>query len=194
MPRVARRKAVPPRDRLRAQVGSADEARVRRAGPLDRDCGRRQARLVGELRLRGPWPPAEGHARDAVSGRQRVEDADRGDRRAAERTRTAGRRCADSRVRRGLPAQRPGADRAPARRSSRRHPSLRGRRGDQHEALQLGHGQPEGLRRRPARRAAGGAVPLLELRLQPAGRGRRDGDELRGSGRRSPRRSCSRWE
>ena len=70
-------------------------------------------------------------------------------------------------------------DPPPARRSSRRHPPLRGRRSGQHEALQLGHRQPEGLRRRPAGRAAGRAVPLLELRLQPSRRGRRDDDELR---------------
>ena len=153
--------------------------------------GRRQARLVGELRLRRSRSAAPVRADDAVPNRQRLEADHGGDRRAPERARTARRDADDSRLRRRLSRSGPRRP-AAARRSSRRHPPLRGRRGDQHEALQLGHGQPPGLRRRPARRRARGAVPLLELRVQPARRRRRDGGgrAVRAGGR--PRRCCGR--
>ncbi len=176
---VARGEGIPPRDRLGSQAGSEDETSVRCSGALSRNRGRGQARLVGELRLCGPQAPAQGLEDDAVSRRQCLEDADRGDDRAAEPKGPVGRGRLHSRLRHVLPTERPGADPAPARRSPRRHPPLPGCGGDQHAALQLGHRQPPRLRRRPARRPAGRGVSLLELRLQPPRRGRRDGHRHR---------------
>ena len=80
-------------------------------------------------------------------------------------------------VRRGL-TRWPRANPAPARRASRRHSPLPGRRSDQYAALPLAGGQHPHFRQRPPCRAAGRNVPLLELRLQPAGSGRREGNKL----------------